>query len=501
MGCRSKKALVITGVVGVILCLVGGALLWGFAIFTKNTVIKDTMLIPGTTSYETWVQPPVPLIMQYWVWDLQNPDEFLNGETPIVEQKGPYTYLEYRIKTNITHNHENGTVSFRNSKVYIFDRSQSVGDEWDKFTTFNVPVFTVANLLKNAALPIKNIQKFIHAVSGATSVLEISVHDILWGYEDEYLKLFDQLFPGLLPTTEFGLFQGTNNTDDGEWVEYTGETSFEDVGQVISWDGYTSLPYWSNEWANMLNGSDGTVTTPFVEVTDDVYFFIPDICRSGYLQFEYYYKLRGIAVGRFSAPSFLYADADEYPDNIGFCTPPGGTCAPTGLVNATECQSGAPIYYSSPHFLYGTESLFEGVIGPEPVEEEHKVFFDIEMMTGIIFQVANRLQVNLRVDPYEWVDDTVLIKQAYVPLVWLNESSAIDQASADFFIGSIQLPLLIAQIMIVVLLAVGGGMVVGALVTAICWHCSDKPKSIDMQELTAEGSYKSPEKGFKEVAT
>ena len=44
---------------------------------------------------------------------------------------------------------------------------------------------------------------------------------------------------------------------------------------------------------------------------------------------------------------------------------------------------GAPIYYSSPHFLYGTESLFEGVIGPEPVEEEHKVFFDIEMVCNI----------------------------------------------------------------------------------------------------------------------
>ena len=45
-------------------------------------------------------------------------------------------------------------------------------------------------------------------------------------------------------------------------------------------------------------------------------------------------------MGRFTAPAYLYADADEWPDNAGFCTPDGTTCPPTGLLNATECQSG-----------------------------------------------------------------------------------------------------------------------------------------------------------------
>ena len=40
------------------------------------------------------------------------------------------------------------------------------------------------------------------------------------------------------------------------------------------------------------------------------------------------------------------------------------------------------MYYSSPHFLYGTESLFEGVIGMNPVKEEHMVYFDIQMVCG-----------------------------------------------------------------------------------------------------------------------
>ncbi len=38
------------------------------------------------------------------------------------------------------------------------------------------------------------------------------------------------------------------------------------------------------------------------------------------------------------------------------------------------------MYYSSPHFLYGTQSLLDGVIGVNPVKEEHMVYFDIQMV-------------------------------------------------------------------------------------------------------------------------
>ena len=58
------------------------------------------------------------------------------------------------------------------------------------------------------------------------------------------------------------------------------------------------------------------------------------------------------------------------------------------LVTEVICEIlfslGAPVYYSSPHFLYGTESLLEGVIGMNPVKEEHMVYFDIQMVSGKI---------------------------------------------------------------------------------------------------------------------
>ncbi len=75
---------------------------------------------------------------------------------------------------------------------------------------FTLLLQTVANLLKDQPGPIKNIQRLIHELSNATSVLELSVYDILWGYEDAYLELFDELFPGQIPSTLFGLFEGVS---------------------------------------------------------------------------------------------------------------------------------------------------------------------------------------------------------------------------------------------------------------------------------------------------
>ena len=39
---------------------------------------------------------------------------------------------------------------------------------------------------------------------------EVSVHDILWGYEDPLLKLLAKFAPSLIPETKFGLFVGVS---------------------------------------------------------------------------------------------------------------------------------------------------------------------------------------------------------------------------------------------------------------------------------------------------
>ena len=43
--------------------------------------------------YDYWLNPPVPIYMQFYMFNVTNPDEVLQkGERPSLAQYGPYTY-------------------------------------------------------------------------------------------------------------------------------------------------------------------------------------------------------------------------------------------------------------------------------------------------------------------------------------------------------------------------------------------------------------------------
>lgn len=60
--------------------------------FLFSTSLQGVVITPDSDAYESWIEPPVPIFMEYWVWDLKNPDQFKAGQKPVLEQKGPYCY-------------------------------------------------------------------------------------------------------------------------------------------------------------------------------------------------------------------------------------------------------------------------------------------------------------------------------------------------------------------------------------------------------------------------
>ena len=58
------------------------------------------MFTPTSELYERWVEPPVPAYQKFYFFDIQNPDDVLDGARPKVIERGPYVYrylLEYAI--------------------------------------------------------------------------------------------------------------------------------------------------------------------------------------------------------------------------------------------------------------------------------------------------------------------------------------------------------------------------------------------------------------------
>lgn len=54
--------------------------------------LQEVVIENGTIAYENWIVPGSPVYRQFWIFDVQNPAEVMNGSQPILQQKGPYTY-------------------------------------------------------------------------------------------------------------------------------------------------------------------------------------------------------------------------------------------------------------------------------------------------------------------------------------------------------------------------------------------------------------------------
>lgn len=54
--------------------------------------LQQVVLRNGTDAFEAWQNPPAPIYMQFYFFNLTNPTEVLNGERPAVLEIGPYTY-------------------------------------------------------------------------------------------------------------------------------------------------------------------------------------------------------------------------------------------------------------------------------------------------------------------------------------------------------------------------------------------------------------------------
>uniref|UniRef100_A0A8C1NVM9 Uncharacterized protein n=1 Tax=Cyprinus carpio TaxID=7962 RepID=A0A8C1NVM9_CYPCA len=104
-------------------------------------VSPEITLTEGSKSFATWKNPPTPVYMEFFIFNVTNPDEFLKGEAkPHVTTMGPYTYREYRPKHNVSFVHSGTKVAAYTKKIFVFEPEKSVGDpKIDLVTTVNIP--------------------------------------------------------------------------------------------------------------------------------------------------------------------------------------------------------------------------------------------------------------------------------------------------------------------------------------------------------------------------
>ncbi|XP_077984815.1 platelet glycoprotein 4-like [Glandiceps talaboti] len=456
---KLKVKIAIAVIVGCIFCALGLALIPILRIIIHNIVEQKLTLSPTSFLYNAWAHAAnssAKVYLQVWVFDLKNEQEVLDGtEKPYLVEKGPYTYSQKQVKHNITF-HDNGTVSYDPVSTYIFIPEMSVGHENDTFTGLNGPLVIIASLLRSMPSIVERLGDILAIIMNDSQLFKtFTVKDLIFGYDDPIFKLIYDLTGTLLvQSPQFGILVGKNNTSYQTMCVFTGVDDISKLNIIDRWNGKSDLNYWTTQYANMINGTDASLNPPFMDEYDPHYVYDSVVCRSLDAEFDQPTSVHGIDCNRFHISKKTLASPEENPDNIGFCTPDANHCLPSGLLNMSNCQHGAPVVLSFPHFLYADPSVILPNMNPQ--KEEHETILDIHKLTGVTLKAAKRMQFNIHVIPDKFFGQLSKVQEVIFPLIWLNQSYMIGDEDAAKFKSAVEVPLEISEIVQWVILGIGG---------------------------------------------
>lgn len=470
MGCNRNCGLITGAVIGAVLAVFGGVLMPVGDMLIEKTIKKEVVLKEGTIAYKNWVKTGTTVYRQFWIFDVQNPDDVATNSDKIkVKQRGPYTYrVRYLAKENITQDDENNTVSFVQPNGAIFEPSLSVGTENDTFTVLNLAVAAAPHIYTNSFVQV--VLNSLIKKSKSSMFQNRTLKELLWGYEDPFLSLV----PYPISTT-VGVFYPYNDTVDGVYKVFNGKDNISKVAIIDSYKGKRNLSYWPS-YCDMINGTDAASFPPFVEKSRVLRFFSSDICRSIYAVFGSDVELKGIPVYRFVLPAKAFASPLQNPDNHCFCTETvvSNNCTSYGVLDISKCKEGKPVYISLPHFLHASPDISEPIEGLSPNEEEHRTYLDVEPITGFTLQFAKRLQVNILVKPARKIEALKNLKRNYiVPILWLNETGTIGDEKAEMFRNQVTGKINLLGLVEKALLGVGAVMFVAFMIS----YCACRSKN------------------------
>ncbi|XP_073333908.1 lysosome membrane protein 2-like isoform X2 [Pagrus major] len=426
---RRSCAIPAVGVIAAVLLVAGIGLVVShvFRNIMHNRLKKEIVLVEGSRVFESWKRPPPPVYMEFFFFNVTNVDELLAGAKPEVTQVGPYTYREYRYKDNVSMVEDGSKVSAYNTKSFVFLREKSVGDPAvDNITTVNIPAWAVMNKVRGSFWKSNLMSMWMNSL-GTTPFTTRTVDELLWGYEDPLLTRVSATSPDVEKV--FGLMYKKNGSNDGEFIYHTGQQNYLDYGRVETWKGQSKLTFWTSDQSNSINGSDGSAFHPLLTKDERIYIFTPDLCRSIYMEFEKDVEVKGIPAYRFTPPRSVLASKEENPANEGFCVSPK-ECLGTGLLKVSPCRKGAPVVASFPHFHLAEDKYVSAIGGMSPQREHHQTFLDLNPTTGVIVRANKRAQVNVLLDRISGFPKTRGLNETVFPVMFLNESVVIDDASA-----------------------------------------------------------------------
>lgn len=454
--------------VGALMVIVAAVLAAVFPKLVDIVINKEVTLRDGGQTFNWWREPPVAPQLRVYIYNVTNADEFLNnGEKPVLDEIGPYVYNQHWEKVEVKFN-DNGTISYKVKKRFTFSPMESAGSEDDLVVVPNVPMLSATSQSKHAARFLRLAMASIMDILKIKPFVEVSIGQLLWGYEDPLLKLAKDVVPKeqKLPYDQFGLFYGKNGTTPDVYTIFSGRGDITKYGIIDKWNGKDGLGHWTSEECDSIAGSDGSIFPPHMTKNTVIKVFDKDLCRALPLVFKEEVTTEGNVPGyRFVPPADVFATPSRVPERQCYC-PAGPPCAPEGTFNASLCQYDSPILLSFPHFYLADPSLREAVVGISPPEEaKHQFYIDVQPKVGTTLRAAARVQINLAVSQVVDIKQVATFPDIVFPILWFQDG--IDHLPSEMrglLKMAVEVPPFARAVVCSAMAVVGGVVLLGALV-------------------------------------
>ncbi|EDW02524.1 lysosome membrane protein 2 [Drosophila grimshawi] len=406
-----------------VISVTGFFVMW-FTEYYNNTMLKQLILAEDSETAKSWLQPDTKFdtLLKAHIFNYTNIEDVLAGRADKIDvvDLGPLTYQEHTVKDQVSFN-KNHTVTFRDKKSYIFLPDKSTLREDDVIMVPNVPLLSAA--VHEKKLPpyaVIGARTLINFVFREPLFKRLTVHEYLWGYEDNIVSL--KSF-GRVGDKHFGLLRSRNGTSVDLVQLNTGEDDISKYSIITQFNGMPQLDFWQDDECNRIDGSDPSMFSPTVlQNRSTVQVFLQVLCRKVPLNFEKEATIyNNIDVLRYRTPLDVFAHPSEKPANECYCRNTD-LCLPGGVINATRCYGDLPIFPSFPHFFSGDKVLYENFTGINPDAELHQTYADIHPRFGFPVNGASRVQINIM------LDNTGLLRMkakhlknnAILPLIWIE---------------------------------------------------------------------------------
>jgi len=394
-----------------------------------------------------------PLYQKFYLWNLTNPDEVLNGSKPIVTEVGPYVYraCQRRLNTSFWIDRDGyKQCKFKLYNWYTYEPSmtgQHLDARKDIIRTVNMVLLGMDQLARDPSLELRNYIWSTYSEHEFVDILFPQRHPewLFFGGKDPDAGIIS--YPGFLDNGTL-----SEVAKDGYTSVYTGEDHLAQAQMLTQWKGHNSIVFWNRlmdfgppgKWvapwetakANKLVGTMGDSYAPLrtYDKGDSLPTYVDDLHMELPLKNlnDEEVTIKGVHLVKYVVTQHLLQNSTRNPDNA-----PYHMNGPNGFFNLTTPKM-APVFISLPHMLWVDEYIQEMVIGQDPKENEHKIWIGVEPWTGMTLSASKTSQANVPLKPITVEDSDSQeiiwfpnVTQCYLPLVWMNYGGEMNDDVAN----------------------------------------------------------------------